>query len=499
MSDTWQRLRRDHPRLLDAVGGAALIAVTALGATVDQTGGHLTRLDPATGALALIAAGAVFLHRRHPRAVVAVTLLCTMLLTLSSPRLTPMLATPLLLALYFLAVRTDRATALRASIVTAVLLTGTTLLFGHGGAIGERIGVLAWALLPGALGDSIRNRRAQLAEIRQRAEHAERTREEEARRRVADERIRIARDLHDVVAHHIALANAQAGIAVHLMDSHPVQAREVLSHITDATGSALQELRATVGLLRRAEEPAPLEPTPGLDRLPELVNTFERAGLRVRLTVEGEPRPLSPGVDLTAFRILQESLTNVAKHAHGADAEVALSYSGSRVAVSVANGRPPAADRVRTVLLPRPAPGESGFGLIGMRERAAAVGGRLTVDRRPDGSFLVLAELPLRTGARDDGARDDGAGADGTAGQPDRATRPGPRPEPGGPARPARATRRDCPLRPDRGAARTDRAAQADRVARSDRADHTAGSTRSTGTDLPLPPDRTAPKNQDPA
>ncbi|MFG2843896.1 sensor histidine kinase [Kitasatospora sp. NPDC048296] len=462
MSDTWQRLRRDHPRLLDAVGGTAMIAITALGATVDQTSGRFIPVGPATSALALIAAAAVFFHRRHPRAVVVVTLLCTMLLTPTSPRLTPMLATPLLLALYFLAVHTDRSTALRVSIVTAVLLLGISLTIGPGGPIGERINVLAWALLPGALGDSIRNRRAQLAEIEQRAERAERTREEEARRRVADERIRIARDLHDVVAHHIALANAQAGIAVHLMDTHPVQAREVLSHITDATGSALQELRATVGLLRRAEEPAPLEPTPGLDRLPDLINTFERAGLAVRLTVEGESRPLSPGVDLTAFRILQESLTNVAKHAHGAGAEITLCYGGSRVAVSVANGRPPANGRPRAALLPQPAPGESGFGLIGMRERAGAVGGRLTADRQPDGGFLVLAELPLRTGARDDGA----ARAEDAV-RPVDAARPEEPDRPGKPARPAPAVRRDCSVLPDR-FTRPDRAVRQDRAIRED-------------------------------
>ncbi|MFI2610449.1 sensor histidine kinase [Kitasatospora sp. NPDC018619] len=409
MSDTWQRLRRDHPRLLDAAGGAALIAITALGATADQTAGRFVKADPTTCLVALVAAVSVFFHRRRPRGVVAVTLVCTMVLAWSSPRLTPMLAAPLLLALYFLAVHTDRATALRASVIAAVLLTAISLLLGPGGPLGERISVLTWALLPGALGDSIRNRRVHLAAIEERAERAERTREEEARRRVADERIRIARDLHDVVAHHIALANAQAGIAVHLMDSHPVQAREVLNHITDATGSALQELRATVGLLRRAEEPAPLEPAPGLDRLPELITTFERAGLPVRLTVEGEARPLSPGVDLTAFRIVQESLTNVAKHAHGADAEITLTFRGSRVAVSVANGRPTATGRPRAVSPPEQAPGQSGFGLIGMRERAGAVGGRLSADRRPGGGFLVTAELPLRTGAPDDGPEAAGA------------------------------------------------------------------------------------------
>ncbi|MFD8788207.1 sensor histidine kinase [Kitasatospora sp. NPDC059599] len=469
MTTTWQRLRRDHPRLLDAVGGAAMITVTALGATIDQTGGHLTPFDPTTGVIAMVSAAAVFAHRRHPRAVVAVTLLCTMTLAWASPRLTPTLATPLLLALYFLAMRTDRATALRASIATAVLLTGISLLFGSGGPIGERLGVLAWALLPGAIGDSVRNRRAHLAAIEERAERAERTREEEALRRVADERIRIARDLHDVVAHHIALANAQAGIAVHLMDNHPVQAREVLSHITDATGSALQELRATVGLLRRAEEPAPLEPTPGLDRLSELIGSFERAGLPVRLTVRGEPRPLSPGVDLTAFRIVQESLTNIAKHAHGADAEITLAYSGSRVSVSVANGRPTATGRPRAAPLPQPVPGESGFGLIGMRERAGAVGGRLSADPRSDGGYLVTAELPLRTGARDDGpARSGAVDGPGTehragagAGGQDHAVRGTGLPSLGGP-RTARAARTHEAEGPDR-AARPARAAREDR------------------------------------
>ncbi|MFF2625534.1 sensor histidine kinase [Kitasatospora griseola] len=396
-TDLWQRLRRDHPRLLDAAGGAALVAVVAQGVSADQNNGHFFLPGLASVLLAAASTAAVFLHRRFPQAVVAATLACTMALGVLSTRLTVALAAPLLAALYLLAVRTDRSTALRASVVSAVLLAVTALAFGPGGPIGERLGVLAWALLPGALGDSVRNRRAHLAAIERRAERAERTREEEARRRVADERIRIARDLHDVVAHHIALANAQAGIAVHLMDRHPDRAREVLSHLTDATGAALQELRATVGLLRRAEEPAPLEPAPGLDRLPDLINAFEQAGLPVRLTVAGEQRPLSPGVDLTAFRIVQEALTNVAKHARGADAEVTLAYTGSRLALSVANGR--AAGRPAPAALRQDGPG--GFGLIGMRERAVAVGGRLSADRRPDGGFQVTADLPLRTGSRD--------------------------------------------------------------------------------------------------
>ncbi|WP_406194052.1 histidine kinase [Kitasatospora sp. NBC_01560] len=428
MNDSWlRRTRRRHPRLFDTVGGLALLAVTCLGTMIEQPGRYV-RPDVLPFTLAVLSSLVVLAHRRYPRTVTGVTLGCALLFELTSARPSPTLSAPLLTALYFLAVRTDRLTARVATAVAGVLLTITALVVDSGAPLGERIGILTWVVLPGAIGDSIRNRRAHLAAIEERAERAERTREEEARHRVADERIRIARDLHDVVAHHIALANAQAGIAVHLLDTHPAQAREMLSHLTDATGSALQELRATVGLLRRADDPeAPLEPAPGLGRLPELINSFERAGLPVRLTVEGEPRPLSAGVDLTAYRILQESLTNVAKHARGAGADVTLVYSGSRVALSVANGRPrparaphpagPAAPP-RPATPPRPAApsrpadaagygllgmreraGAVGYGLLGMRERAGAVGGRLSADPRPGGGFLVTAELPLRTAA----------------------------------------------------------------------------------------------------
>ncbi|MGV9269731.1 sensor histidine kinase [Kitasatospora sp. NPDC003701] len=404
MTDTWlRRHARHHPRLLDAVSGLTLFLLTAAGTTVDGTG-HYGHPQPLPLALAALSSAALFAHRRYPRTVAAVTLGSGVLIELTAIKPSPALILPLLAALYFLAVRTDRLTARVATAVSAVALTATALVVDSDAPLAEKIGVATWVVLPGAVGDSIRNRRAHLAAIEERAERAERTREEEARRRVADERIRIARDLHDVVAHHIALANAQAGIAVHLMDTHPAEAREMLSHLTDATGSALQELKATVGLLRRADDPeAPLEPAPGLGQLTDLINSFERAGLAVRLAVEGEPRPLSPGVDLTAYRIVQESLTNVAKHARGAGAEVTLAYSGSRVALTVANATPARNGPVPSG--PRLAPavaGAAGYGLIGMRERAGAVGGRLRADRRPDGGFLVSAELPLRTAARDD-------------------------------------------------------------------------------------------------
>ena len=154
------------------------------------------------------------------------------------------------------------------------------------------------------------NRRNYLAELEQRARDLEETREEEARRRVA-ERLRIARDLHDVIAHSITTIYMQSGVAAHVLDRHPEAAEPALLAIKDVSKQTLAELRATLHLLREGDEAAPLAPTPGLERLDALVETTRQAGLPVAITVSGDPAPLPPAVDVTAFRIVQESLTNV--------------------------------------------------------------------------------------------------------------------------------------------------------------------------------------------
>jgi signal transduction histidine kinase len=236
-----------------------------------------------------------------------------------------------------------------------------------------------------------RFRRAYIESVKARAAHAERTREEEARLRVAEERMRIARELHDAVAHHMAVAHAQAGTAAHLADTHPEQTRKILADLVGTTSSALLELRATVGVLRHSAGPDadPLEPTPGLDRLPTLVAACESAGLTVTVSTEGEPRPLSPGVDLTAYRIIQEALTNATKHAPDHTARVRLRYDSAQLTVTVANDGTPAGGT-----LP-PVPG-GGYGLMGMRERAHSVGGDLRAGPRPGGGFEVAAALPFQ-------------------------------------------------------------------------------------------------------
>ncbi|MGP3685761.1 sensor histidine kinase [Streptomyces sp. IBSNAI002] len=388
-----RRGSRTRELMMGGLASAALFAPSLLGSLLGADGfrGPL-RLSAIV--IAAASCAAVPAHRRLPRTVTAVTVVCGALFIVLGFRPNPFLLSPAMVSLWLYAVRTDRRTSWLSSLSSAALLTGAAFAFSPGSWLEPgKVAVLAWALLPGAVGDAVRSRRGYLAAVEERAERAERTREEEARRRVAEERVRIARDLHDVVAHHIALANAQAGVAVHLMARDPGQARAVLEQITETTGSALQELKATVGLLRQPDDPAaPLEPAPGIAQIPALVESFQHAGLEVTVRREGEERPLSAGVDLTAYRIVQEALTNVIKHAGTGAASLTLRYTGNRLVITVEDSG---------VARDRQPDTPSGYGLIGMRERAAAVGGRLKTDRRPEGGFRVSTELPLHTHAID--------------------------------------------------------------------------------------------------
>ncbi len=281
-----------------------------------------------------------------------------------------------------------------AALLVASIPSWDDLSWQDAGRIGA---VAAVPLVAGVLGSSVRNRRAYLAAMEERARRAEDSRDREARRRVAEERIRIARELHDLVAHQITLANAQATVAAHLFDARPEQTRAGLRQVVETTRQALDDLRATVGLLRQSGDPAaPAEPTPGLAQLPALLESFRRAGLRVAVHREGTARSLAPGVDLSAYRIVQEALTNVTKHAGTASADVRLAWHQDHVTITIAD------DGGRTHTAPDRPPG---YGLIGMRERATAVGGSLTAGRSPEGGFRVCAHLPLQPG----GAPGDGA------------------------------------------------------------------------------------------
>jgi signal transduction histidine kinase len=264
---------------------------------------------------------------------------------------------------------------------------------------------LGWLVVVLAAAEVARIRRERLLE-------AARTRAEEDRRRAGEERLRIARELHDVLAHNISLINVQAGVALHLMDEQPGQARTALSAIKQASNDALRELRSVLDILRQGGD-APRAPTSGLDSLDGLVANAQAGGLEVRAGVEGTPRPLPAGVDLAAFRIVQEALTNVTRHAgRPATATVLVAYGDHDLTVQVdddgkgvesASGRQePDSDRQDR---------RSGNGIRGMRERATALGGELTAGPRAGGGFRVSARLPLPEGSGRGGPGDPPAGS----------------------------------------------------------------------------------------
>jgi len=213
-----------------------------------------------------------------------------------------------------------------------------------------------------------------------------RRREEETARRLADERIAIARDLHDVVSHSIALINVQAGVAVHVLGERPEQAREALVAIKAASADAMRDLRSILGLLRDAESERPRQPAPGLAQLAGLLDTIRRVGIDV--TTTGDLAPSLPGsVDLTAYRVIREALTNVVRHAPGSKARLSIRREAAELDIEVENERPPAGGH--------DARAGAGLGLAGMQERVQAVGGTVEAGPTASGGFAVNVRLPL--------------------------------------------------------------------------------------------------------
>jgi signal transduction histidine kinase len=225
---------------------------------------------------------------------------------------------------------------------------------------------------------------AEMAYIRQ--QRMIRAREEEAQRRAGEERLRIARELHDVLGHNISLISVQAGVALHLMDQQPEQARVALSVIKDASKDTLRELRSVLDVLRQVNEEAPRSPSPGLARLSELISRASEAGLQVHTEVSGDLKGLPASVDLAAFRIVQEALTNVMRHSGQISSSVHVTCNEQELALRIDNEVGSEASRDRS---------RRGQGILGMQERANALGGVVEAGPRPDGGFRVLARLPL--------------------------------------------------------------------------------------------------------
>ncbi|MFL6073455.1 MAG: sensor histidine kinase [Mycobacteriales bacterium] len=265
--------------------------------------------------------------------------------------------------------------------VTLVAVMVPEVLGGHhhryGNSLIEDSGTLAaWSgvlLLPWVIGVGLKNSR----------EHRREAKAQEARHRADEERLQIAREVHDVVAHGLAVINMQAGVALHVLERKPEQSRIALEAIKGASKAALDDLRATLAVLRK-EGTAPRAPLAGLEQLPELTQAMATNGLPVTLTVSGDPRPIPSAVDLAAYRIVQESLTNVMRHAGPARAAVEVRYADSTITVEVTDNGAGA---------PAPVNG-SGHGIAGMRERAEALGGAVDAGPRPQGGFRVFARLP---------------------------------------------------------------------------------------------------------
>jgi signal transduction histidine kinase len=384
----WRPETRGRAGVKDGVGAAVLFVLSVVAASVEPHEHGFVLRWPAL-ALAGLGCAVLPLRRRHPFGVLTVAVACGAAFQLLGFRQSPLVTSPVLVSVYTVAVRTDRRSGWTAAWSSAAVLIGASVAGPSGSWLDpDKWAMLAWTALPAAVGDGVRSRRAYVAAVEERAEHAERTREQEARQRVAAERVSIARELHDIVAHHIALINAQAGVAVHLVEQRPEHLVTALQNIRDTSRAALDDLRVTVSLLRQSDDPvAPRGPMPGLAHVTELLASFERAGLCVRHTCRGSARALEPSVDLAAYRIVQESLTNVRKHAGTGHARLLLCYAPDLLTITVE-------DDGRAAVHPL-VPG-TGHGLIGMRERAATVGGSLHAGPRPSGGFTVRADLPLR-------------------------------------------------------------------------------------------------------
>jgi signal transduction histidine kinase len=386
LSPVWATFNRLPPLVIDGLIAAVTATATI---TLLITGGGNPEDRPigwVAYPLAVVIAAPLVVRRRRPLEAVLVmaTLAIVYQLVESPAEAEDPQVFPLMLGLYAVGAYENRRWGLVLSFVAAATLVAFD---ADRPFISGAVGDLTWVIASLAVGAVVRGRR-------ERAQLAEQRRTEEALRMVNEERLRIARELHDVVAHSIATISVQAGMAAHVFDTQPEEARTALREIRQVTRNALRELRATLGVLRSAsghdDERAPV---PHLDQLGDLVARAEAAGIRVALSTSGAPRSLPAAVDLTAYRIVQEALTNVVRHA-GAEARatVSITYLPDELELRVIDDGPPAGTRASGA-----GPGGK-LGLLGMRERIAGVGGELAAGPRRGGGFEVRATLP--TGER---------------------------------------------------------------------------------------------------
>jgi signal transduction histidine kinase len=346
---------------------------------------------PAYG-LALLHTLPLAVRRRFPYGVLATSVasgLAVAMLGLPPVFLGPAILVPV----YTVAAYRDRPGSLVGLAVVEAGVAVVQLTPGGTGAatwLGNTL-VLAAAWL---LGHFVHDRRVYATQLEQRTAQLEEARQELARRAVAEERLRIARELHDVLAHSMSVIAVQSGVGGHVAATQPEEARKALAAIEATSRTTLNELRRLLGVLREDEPQAGLAPVPGLAGLDALLAEMGRAGLAVKLRIEGAPAEVPAGIDLSAYRIVQEALTNVLKHAGAARAQVVIGYGDKEITIEVTDDGPNAAPKALVDRL------DTGHGLIGLRERVALFGGDFEVGQQPGGGFRVAARLPFEGGRR---------------------------------------------------------------------------------------------------
>ena len=382
-------MRITRPLVGDAVLAAALTLVGIVGTSFagSPSRGRVPA-DSLAYVLVVVAALVLAGRRWRPLPVLAVVTVCTTAYLLFGYPYGPILGS-LMIAVYSAARHAPPARSAAYSLAALALLlihlftTRTTL--GAGGVIP----VSAWVIVPFTLGFALQTRHDAVT----------RARAEAIRQSVDDERLRVAQEVHDIVGHGLAAIKMQADIALHVLADKPDQAEVALEAISRTSSEALNELRATLAVVRKAGAAADLTPVPGLARLDELRQRMAEAGVYVRVETTGEPRPLPVAVDLTGYRIVQESLTNVLRHSGAAQATVGIGYEHGGVRIAVSNPVPHASIHPASLppasVPPGSTPGSGdGFGISGMRERVLALGGEFSAGPASHGRFEVRARLP---------------------------------------------------------------------------------------------------------
>ncbi|WP_188437848.1 sensor histidine kinase [Microbacterium murale] len=359
---------------------AAVVLVTSFGPLMRFTDG----LSPVGWIVVGLPVALMFVRRRYPWAVLVACVACFVVVSLTL-MLTPFSALPTGLAVFTIATRTNRRTiVITVLCVLAVMIPASVF---HEWASLHPLTMLVLVMVGffAAAGDAIRSRRAYIDEITQRAVQAEQTREAEASRRVAEDRLRIARDLHDTVAHQISVINLHAAVASRAIDDDPDAAKSALTTVSTASRRVLSEIGDLLSTLRAPDESQSLVPTPGLGMVGALIDEFEASGLHVTARIEGELTDLPAAVDLAGYRLVQEALTNAHKHGSVPRAHVWIEREEGALRLVITNPTSSNASAGEA---------SAGHGLLGIRERVTGVGGSLSTGR-DGGTFRVDAFIPL--------------------------------------------------------------------------------------------------------